>query len=303
MKALCFTCAAILVLQVSCAPVSSGRWYDSEKTDKPGDVFFKSRAGRAASGTASASNARPDGLSANQVRVRAGETYYSIARKNRVSVQDLIAANNASPPYRLEKGQAVTLPSQREIIVKKGDTLYGISRTYGVDVNLLARQNSLRPPYHLAVDQKLVVAQGSAKRQVTRRSLASPPPPTLSGGFLKPVDGRIISGFGAKKNGLHNDGINIAIPAGTPVRAAENGVVVYAGNDLPGFGNLLLVRHGNGYVTAYAHTQSFLVKQGSRVKRGQVIAKSGRSGNVSEPQLHFEIRRGSRAINPEKLLT
>ena len=86
-------------------------------------------------------------------------------------------------------------------------------------------------------------------------------------------------------------------------KAAENGVVVYAGNDLPGFGNLLLVKHANGYVTAYAHTQSFLVKQGSRVKRGQVIAKSGKSGNVVEPQLHFEIRQGSRAINPQKLLT
>ena len=147
------------------------------------------------------------------------------------------------------------------------------------------------------------MAQGSTKRQVTKRSKASPPPPILSGSFLPPVSGRVISGFGAKKNGLHNDGINYAVPLGTPVKAAENGVVVYAGNDLPGFGNLLLVKHANGYVTAYAHTQSFLVKQGSRVKRGQVIAKSGKSGNVVEPQLHFEIRQGSRAINPQKLLT
>ena len=123
------------------------------------------------------------------------------------------------------------------------------------------------------------------------------------GVFLQPVSGRVISGFGSKKNGLHNDGINYSVPLGTPVKAAENGVVVYAGNDLPGFGNLLLVKHANGYVTAYAHTQSFLVKQGSRVKRGQVIAKSGKSGNVVEPQLHFEIRQGSRAINPQKLLT
>ena len=290
----------ILLKMPACAPVSSERWYDSERSDRPGDVFFKSRQAAQAS---SSSVATSQGLSSNQIRVRDGDSYYTIAKRKRISVQDLIAVNNVAPPYRLNKGQVITLPSQREITIKKGDTLYSISRTYGVDVNLLARQNNLSPPYHLNVDQKLVVAQGSTKRQVTKRSKASSPPSILSGNFLKPVSGHVISGFGPKKNGLHNDGINYSVPLGTPVKAAENGVVVYAGNDLPGFGNLLLVKHANGYVTAYAHTQSFLVKQGSRVKRGQVIAKSGKSGNVVEPQLHFEIRRGSRAIDPQKLLT
>ncbi|MGB2271080.1 MAG: LysM peptidoglycan-binding domain-containing protein, partial [Candidatus Micropelagos thuwalensis] len=263
-----FAVTALLLLTVlSCAPVSSERWYDSERSDRPGDVFFKSRQAAQAS---SSSVATSQGLSPNQIRVRDGDSYYTIAKRNRISVQDLIAVNNAAPPYRLNNGQVITLPSQREITIKKGDTLYSISRTYGVDVNLLARQNNLSPPYHLNIDQKLVVAQGSTKRQVTKRSKASLPPPILSGSFLQPVSGRVISGFGAKKNGLHNDGINYSVPLGTPVKAAENGVVVYAGNDLPGFGNLLLVKHANGYVTAYAHTQSFLVKQGSRVKRGQV---------------------------------
>ena len=229
-----------------------------------GMFFFKSRQAAQAS---SSSVATSQGLSPNQIRVRDGDSYYTIAKRNRISVQDLIAVNNAAPPYRLNKGQVITLPSQREITIKKGDTLYSISRTYGVDVNLLARQNNLSPPYHLNIDQKLVVAQGSTKRQVTKRSKASPPPPILSGSFLQPVSGRVISGFGAKKNGLHNDGINYSVPLGTPVKAAENGVVVYAGNDLPGFGNLLLVKHANGYVTAYAHTQSFLVKQESRKAR------------------------------------
>lgn len=302
MKPFCVVLTLLLFPLIACAPVSSERWYDSERSDRPGDVFFKSSQAPQpqVSSTPISSSQR---LSENQIRVRGGDSYYTIAKRNRISVQDLIAVNNAAPPYRLDKGQIITLPTQREIIIKKGDTLYSISRTYGVDVNLLARQNNLKPPYHLNVDQKLVVAQGSTKRQVTKRSKASPPPPILSGSFMQPVSGRVISGFGTKKNGLHNDGINFSVPLGTPVKAAENGVVVYAGNDLPGFGNLLLVKHANGYVTAYAHTQSFLVKQGSRVKRGQVIAKSGKSGNVSEPQLHFEIRQGSRAINPQKLLT
>lgn len=303
MKSIHVIIAILFMPLLACAPVSSERWYDSERSDSPGDVFFKSRQAKQTSSPSSKSSSTSSALASNQIRVREGDSYYTIAKRNRISVQDLIAVNNAAPPYRLNKGQVITLPSQREIIIKSGDTLYSISRTYGVDVNLLARQNNLKPPFHLNVDQKLIVAQGNTKRQVTKRRKSSPPPPTLSGSFMQPVSGRVISGFGAKKNGLHNDGINFSVPVGTPIKAAENGVVVYAGNDLPGFGNLLLVKHANGYVTAYAHTQSFLVKQGSRVKRGQVIAKSGKSGNVTEPQLHFEIRQGSRAINPQKLLT
>ncbi|MEC8414644.1 MAG: LysM peptidoglycan-binding domain-containing protein [Pseudomonadota bacterium] len=165
-----FAVTALLLLTVlACAPVSSERWYDSERSDRPGDVFFKSRQATQAS---SSSVATSQGLSPNQIRVRDGESYYTIAKRNRISVQDLIAVNNAAPPYRLNKGQVITLPSQREITIKKGDTLYSISRTYGVDVNLLARQNNLSPPYHLNIDQKLVVAQGSTKRQVTKRSKA-----------------------------------------------------------------------------------------------------------------------------------
>ena len=108
----------------------------------------------------------------------------------------------------------------------------------------------------------------------------------------------MLSSFGPKPGGLHNDGINIAAPKGTPVRAAENGVVVYAGDDLPGFGNLILVKHGDGWVSAYGHNEAVLVKRGHKVTRGQVIARVGSSGNVDRPQLHFELRRGARAVDP-----
>ena len=119
-----------------------------------------------------------------------------------------------------------------------------------------------------------------------------------NGKFLWPVNGKIVSPFGAKDGGQHNDGINIAAPLGTPVHAADTGVVVYAGNELRGFGNLLLIRHDNGWVSAYAHCDALLVKRGDTVKRGQVIARVGQSGNVDAPQLHFELRKGAEAVDP-----
>ena len=121
--------------------------------------------------------------------------------------------------------------------------------------------------------------------------------------FRWPVRGRVIAGFGPKPNGLQNDGINLAVPEGTPIKAAEDGVVAYAGNELKGYGNLVLVRHANGFVTAYANASEIMVKRGDTVKRGQVIAKSGQTGNVTSPQLHFEIRKGATPVDPSQYLS
>ena len=129
------------------------------------------------------------------------------------------------------------------------------------------------------------------------------PAPRAGSRFLWPLEGKILSSFGPKKGGLHNDGINIAAPRGTPVRAAENGVVAYAGNELRGFGNLLLIKHAEGWTSAYAHNEELLVRRGDQVKRGQVIAKVGSTGSVTSPQLHFELRQGARAVDPVKLLS
>jgi len=117
-----------------------------------------------------------------------------------------------------------------------------------------------------------------------------------------PVEGRVLSGFGEGAGGIHNDGINIAAPVGTPVVAAEAGVVAYTGNELRGYGNLVLVKHPDGWMTAYAHNEAVLVKRGDAVKRGQVIARVGATGAVGEPQLHFEMRRGTRALDPAEYL-
>ncbi|MEP9353618.1 peptidoglycan DD-metalloendopeptidase family protein [Xanthobacter sp. KR7-65] len=116
--------------------------------------------------------------------------------------------------------------------------------------------------------------------------------------FRAPVRGRVIASFGPKPGGTHNDGVNFAVPEGTAVRAAEDGTVAYAGNELKGYGNLVLIKHADGYVTAYAHNSELSVKRGDTVRRGQIVAKAGQSGNVNSPQLHFEIRKGSTAVDP-----
>ncbi|MBB3974293.1 M23 family metallopeptidase [Hansschlegelia beijingensis] len=116
--------------------------------------------------------------------------------------------------------------------------------------------------------------------------------------FRWPVRGRVISAYGSKASGTTNDGINVAVPEGTDVKASDDGVVAYAGSELKGFGNLVLIRHSNGWVTAYAHNSALKVKRGDTVRRGQVIAKSGSTGNVSSPQLHFEVRKGATTVDP-----
>ena len=120
--------------------------------------------------------------------------------------------------------------------------------------------------------------------------------------FRWPVRGRVIAGFGSKPNGTQNDGINLAVPEGTPIRAADDGVVAYAGNELKGYGSLVLISHTNGFVSAYAHASELMVKRGDTVKRGQVIAHAGQTGNVTSPQLHFEIRKGSTPVDPTQYL-
>ncbi len=155
-------------------------------------------------------------------------------------------------------------------------------------------------PKPVQPEQRVAVVSPPASAAV-----AMPEKPTDNGGapsFRWPARGRVISGEGAMTNGQQNDGINLALPEGTPVHAAEDGVVAYAGSELKGYGNLVLIRHSNGFVTAYAHASEIMVKRGDQVHRGQVIAKSGQTGNVASPQLHFEIRKGSTPVDPMQYL-
>lgn len=255
--------------------------------------------------------------------VRRGDTVYAIARRTGVAMREIIDANELRPPYMLRPGQKLVLPGPRLHTVIQGDTVYKVSRRYGVDMTSLVRANGMGPPYTIRVGQVLRLPGGarpaadrvktrkpvgqSARGQATSprrtaRSAVSQPPPRQGGKFAWPVRGQIISTFGAKPGGLHNDGINIAAEAGSSVRASDNGVVAYSGNELRSFGNLLLIRHDGGWMTAYAHNQRLLVGRGETVSQGQVIAQLGSSGSVRRPQLHFEIRRGTEAVDPSRYL-
>ena len=146
-------------------------------------------------------------------------------------------------------------------------------------------------------------AQPVALRQAPPEPDPAAAPPGQAGkNFLWPVEGPVLARFGPREGVGRNDGINIGAAAGAPVRASENGVVVYAGNELRGYGNLLLVRHAGGWTSAYAHNRKLLVDRGAPVARGQVIAEVGRTGDVSEPQSHFELRKGADAVDPLKYL-
>jgi murein DD-endopeptidase MepM/ murein hydrolase activator NlpD len=146
----------------------------------------------------------------------------------------------------------------------------------------------------LAADEQSAEPQ----QQPVRKASLPQPQPLTGNEFRWPARGRIISGFGARPDGKHNDGINIAVPLGTSVKAVENGVVAYAGSELEGYGNLVLIRHADDWVSAYAHNDEILVKRGDGVRRGQIIAKAGKSGTVSQPQVHFELRKGSQPVDP-----
>ncbi|RMF10023.1 MAG: M23 family metallopeptidase [Alphaproteobacteria bacterium] len=240
----------------------------------------------------------------HRVTVRKGDTLYAISRRTGVHVRSIIAHNNLRPPYLLKPGQRLVIPAAPVHVVRKGETSYAISRAYDVDLAVLMRLNGIRPPYTLYPGQKLKLPPSAARSAGSARRASLPAPPRRAGsGLAWPVKGRIVSSFGPKKGGLHNDGINIAAPRGTAIRASEAGVVAYAGNGLKGYGNLILLQHDGGWVTAYAHTDRMLVKRGQKVNRGQTIAYVGCTGGVDRPQLHFEIRKGRKAVNPLGYLT
>lgn len=189
------------------------------------------------------------------------------------------------------------------IVVKRGDTLTRLARRGGQTVKDMIAANNLKAPYKLRVGQRLRIPGGQTGRAAGETKIAlAKPPPRDGKGFLWPVQGPVISTYGPKSGGLYNDGINIRVKAGTPVHAAEAGIVAYASDELKGFGNLILIRHADGYVTAYAHNDQILVRPGTRVARGEMIARAGDSGAVRQSQLHFEIRKGSTALDPLDLL-
>lgn len=228
-------------------------------------------------------------------KVRSGDSLYEISRLFNTSTSEIARLNDLRAPYTIKPGQTLRLPS----VQPKPATVAVKAPVKSVEVASVSqpaprspvssRQANTAPP-----EQTKPQAQQIAKPV----KVTTPPPKRSSSKFLTPVDGKVISSYGPKDGGLHNDGVNIAAAKGTPVKAAENGVVVYVGNELKGSGNLILVRHEDRYMSAYAHLDQFMIKRGDTVKRGQTIGTVGSTGAVSVPQLHFEIRKGTKAIDP-----
>jgi murein DD-endopeptidase MepM/ murein hydrolase activator NlpD len=231
--------------------------------------------------------------------VNHGDTLLSIARRNHVSVAELARANNLEPSTKLRLGMKLTVPGARGAAAAPAQAIAAAQPAVPSPpaTKLAAATAGPLQTAHLAQATTKIEDAPAAETPI-KASEATGALPT----FRWPVRGRVIAAYGAKTNGKVNDGINLAVPEGTPVKAAEDGVVAYSGNELKGYGNLVLIRHANGYVTAYAHASELLVKRGDIIKRGQIIAKSGQSGEVGSPQLHFEIRKGSSPVDPLQFL-
>jgi len=242
--------------------------------------------------------------------VQPGETLYGLSRRYGVDMHEVARANGLSAPFAVRTGDRLRVPRRSPaepiaVAARPQPLPAKVSVTpqpvppATVEVAPVAVESAPSPePRPAGPSPPAAVAEVAPPLSVT----IPEPPPRGGREFLWPVSGKVVSRYGPKPGGLQNDGINIAAPLGASVRAADSGVVVYAGNELRGFGNLLLVRHAEGWVSAYAHNDQLLVNRGEQVKRGQVIAKVGSTGSVTEPQLHFELRQGVNAVDPLRYL-
>jgi murein DD-endopeptidase MepM/ murein hydrolase activator NlpD len=226
-----------------------------------------------------------------------GETMMGIAKHYNVPLKDLANANRLEPYVQLKMGERLVSPGR-----------VAEAKPPAAAPKPAQKQAQVQPKPAPAPVQKVAAAAPAATTALAVSTTGNVSDEDVKGSgsaspaFRWPVRGRIIAGFGPKPNGQQNDGINLSVPEGTPIKAAEDGVVAYAGNELKGYGNLVLVRHPNGFVTAYAHASELMVKRGDTIKRGQTIAKAGQTGTVTSPQVHFEIRKGSSPVDPTQYL-
>ena len=280
--------------------------------------------------------------SKNAITVNRGDTLYSISRRYNVEMKDIISANHLKSPYVLKVGQKLNIPKSRYHTVQKGETLYAISKKYNTDVTTISRLNHLHTnalsigqkilipsgvkyaanvdktaasvtktnnirsnktaqPQKVASNNKSIVRSSGIRPKVGAQKTASVSKNRKTK-FAWPVRGTVISKFGVVGKGVNNDGINIRAAKGTAVNAADSGTVAYSGSGLKGYGNLILIKHSDGWITAYAHNDKLFVKKGQVVRKGEKIASVGNTGGVSQPQLHFETRAGKNAVNPMNYL-
>ena len=277
-------------------------------------------------------------IGASRYTVRPGDTLSGIARRTGASISAIADTNNIAPPYVIQPGQILDVPAGRYHEVQRGETGIAIARSYGVDWSEVATLNRLEEPFILRAGQRILLPSTTAVAAMTREQRAAAfdldiddivtggepalaeneqtarptqtarqvlpadaavrSPANFAGQFGWPLTGRILSPFGRGGEGERNNGLNISAVRGTPVLASADGVVLYAGDEIQVHGGLVLLSHGDGWITAYANMEDLQVTRGQRVERGQMIARAGDTGQAEQPQLHFEIRRNRQPVDP-----
>lgn len=277
-------------------------------------------------------------VSASTYVVQPGDTLGRVVERTGASAEAIARENALGAPYVIRAGQRLSIPGGRYHLVRTGETGIAIARAYGVDWSRIVTANALAEPYVLRVGQRVLIPGDPARppsaaeraaafrldiddiitgsqpviaerqRPAAPTTTAKRPLPSVAqvarptgpaGAFVWPVKGgRIVQSFGPRGSGERSNGIKIAVPIGTPVLAAADGVVAYAGSEVAAFGGLVMVSHGGGLTSVYGHASQLLVTRGQRVKRGQTLALSGDTGYADRPELHFEIRQGRAPLDP-----
>ncbi len=243
-----------------------------------------------------------------KIKIVTGDTLNTISKKYEVTKKELIRFNKIKYPYILKPGTFIKIPVSKRYKIKKGDTLYKIAKCSSTNIFEIKNKNTnidekrlivgsvINLPYYSIYKCNLENKKIAKKNKIIKKSIKSKEI------FIWPVQGSIITNFGKQKGGRKNDGINIISVKGNPVRAAMSGKVIYRGNELLAWGNLIIIKHKNNWTTAYAHLDKLLVKKGETIKTGDIIASVGATGNVNKSQLHFQVRKNSKPLDPIKFL-
>lgn len=289
----------------------------SSRYVKPGQDLLIPRAGPAAYGQAQNGSVKSQlAVCAGDHchAVKPGETIATIAKTYGVTGQRILEANNLPDARALRAGQTIVIPNgtqaPQQAIASNGADYRAEPMQSNKPSNLASalpsekgvKPGTLQEPAQLKLPSPIKQPEAQPSKEAACEAALANPLPRTGKIFRKPVEGMTIAQFGPQRDGTINEGVTISVPKGTPIKAAENGVVAYVGDELPGFGNLILIRHADEYVTAYANADEILVKKCDVVKRGQVVAKAGATGDASQPQLHFEIRKNQKPVDPSPLL-
>ncbi len=238
-----------------------------------------------------------------KIKILTGDTINSLSKKYKVTKKELIRFNKLKSPYILKPGKFLEIPVSKRYKIKKGDTLYEIAKCNSINILEIKNKN-------IKINEKKLIVGAIINLPYYANNNCKPQNKKIikkykiksTQIFSWPVKGKTITYFGKQKGGRKNDGINIISAQGNPVRAALGGKVIYRGNELLAWGNLIIIKHKNNWTTAYAHLDKLLVKKGEIVKTGDIIASVGSTGNVDKSQLHFQVRKHSKPLDPIKFL-